>query len=111
MNNNPGYNNPNYIMSDEELLKFYNDRFNELDKDIIEKSKETILSVLREEDREKISEAISKSPTRWTGGYHFNWGMKIRNLLRDKVCLDDKLATGNWDDYYAQCVEYALGLR
>jgi NADH:ubiquinone oxidoreductase subunit F (NADH-binding) len=98
-------------MSDKELLKFYNDRFNELDKDIIEKSKETILSVLREEDREKISEAISKSPTRWTGGYHFNWGMKIRNLLRDKVCLDDKLATGNWDDYYAQCVEYALGLR
>ena len=42
---------------------------------------------------------------------HNGFGLRVRNMLRDLVCLDDDLPTGNWDDYYSQLVEASIGLR
>jgi hypothetical protein len=54
-------------------------------------------------------------------GWHFDQGMQIRNLLR-QVIKDRELPLfpewygpevdeGNWDDYYVQCLEAAVGCR
>lgn len=42
---------------------------------------------------------------------HFEYGMKIRNYLREQVCLDADLPSGNWDDYYLTLLEIACDLR
>jgi len=54
--------------------------------------------------------------------WHFGQGMAVRNVLRGAI-RDAELpdfpewygeladGTGNWDDYYIQCVEAAAGLR
>lgn len=98
--------------SDEiEFLNYLNEQFNELPDEIIEKSKQTILSALDKSDIEKIRAAIDKDPLHWIAPYHFNWGMRIRNLLRDRVCLDCELPSMNWDNYYSQLIEYAVEKR
>ena len=58
-----------------------------------------------------IREAYREDPEHWWALSHFTWGMTIRNLLRDKVCLDQELPSRNWDDYYVQLVEIAVGVR
>jgi len=100
-----------YALSDAEFTAFHEERFAELSNDIIIKSENAIRKALREEDIKEIQKAIEKSPIHWASQYHFNFGMKIRNLLRDKVCLDDKLPSGNWDDYYVYLIECAVGMR
>jgi hypothetical protein len=60
---------------------------------------------------EQIKEEYEKDPGHWCTPYHFSWGMFIRNKLRDNVCLDDKLPSGNFDDYYVRFVEIAVGAR
>lgn len=42
---------------------------------------------------------------------HFQWGMGCRNALRTAGFKDDQLPQHNWDDYYVQVVEAAVGLR
>jgi hypothetical protein len=100
-----------YALSDSDFIIFHEERFAELSNDIIIKSENAIKEVLREKDIKEIQKAIEKSPIYWASQYHFNFGMKIRNLLRDKVCLDDALPSGNWDDYYAYLIECAVGMR
>lgn len=54
--------------------------------------------------------------------WHHSDGMAIRNLLREHGIRDAELPGlpevydgedygGNWDDYYVQCLEAAVGLR
>lgn len=50
-------------------------------------------------------------PIHWWASYHHGWGTAIRNSLRDHVCTDAELPSGNWDDYYIQLVEIACGAR
>ena len=105
------FDDPNYVMTDKEFVLFHEERYAELLEGIKIKAKIVINDALREEDKENIKQAIKENPIHWIAPYHFNWGMKIRNLLRDKVCLDDQLPSGNWDDYYTYCIEDALGMR
>lgn len=58
-----------------------------------------------------IREAHKEDPKTWWAESHFYWGMTIRNLLREKVCLDDELPSKNWDDYYVALIEIAVGVR
>lgn len=54
--------------------------------------------------------AYNKSPKDWTVGYHFGWGMAVRNLLREKGFGEDYFKVHNLDDIYAPLVEEALQL-
>ncbi len=45
-----------------------------------------------------------------TLGHHW-FGMQFRNVLRDGDLLDGVLPSGNWDDYYVQVLEIAIGVR
>lgn len=43
---------------------------------------------------------------------HLDWGMRVRNLLREHVALDGALPFGHgWEDCYVEVVEVAVGLR
>jgi hypothetical protein len=97
------------IMSDEEFIQFNKDKLYELDPWIVIKSVMVLseLHPLMEETREMHKQ----DPVHWMSPYHFSAGMAIRNLLRDKVCQDDQLPSGNWDDYYVQLIEIAAGCR
>jgi hypothetical protein len=98
-----------HMMTDAEYVQFHKDRLYELDPLIVKESVKVLseLHPMMEETRELYKE----DPVHWISLYHFTTGMAIRNLLRDKVCRDSKLPSGNWDDYYVQLVEIAAGCR
>jgi hypothetical protein len=98
-----------HVMSDEEFVQFHKDRLYELDPLIVIKSV-MVLSELHPM-MEETKELYKEDPVHWVSPFHFSTGMAIRNLLRDKVCLDDQLPSGNWDDYYVQLIEIAAGCR
>ena len=76
-----------------------------MDSDLFEKA----IQVFREHNTiaslHHIHYEMEINPGLWWAGSHFFWGMRVRNMFRDLVCLDDKLPSGNWDDYYIQVVE------
>lgn len=78
---------------------------------IVSNSVSALKTILDENTINQIREAYNNDSENWYVGYHFGWGMKIRNFLRDNVCLDDQLPTGNFDDYYIQFVELVCELR
>ena len=104
-------NEPIKMLSTEEFVQFHNNRWFELPLEIKEKAKICINEILTIESKVNIIEAYEKDPVYWISPYHFGWGMTMRNHLREYVCTDDQLLSGNWDDYYTQCVEYAPDLR
>ena len=111
MNKNKNFGKLILPMSDTEFVAFHKERFAELSDDIIIKAENAIKEYLSVGDVDIIKEAIKSDPIHWASLYHFNSGMEIRNLLRDKVCLDDVLPSGNWDDYYVCLIECAVGMK
>jgi hypothetical protein len=105
----------NILLDDLEFMKQADDRLYELPKWIVEKSVKVLQETLDVETVQTIKKLWKINPVNWFAGSHFSWGMAIRNLLRDKVCLDDKLNENekyqNWDNYYVQLVEIAIGVR
>lgn len=103
------------IMKDDEYTQYHSERFAELSEWIIAKSVSVIQKALNYGDVLLIQEHIKENPVFWVAPYHHGWGTAIRNLLRDKVCTDDKLPGSpedkNWDNYYVYLVEVAIGLR
>ena len=98
-------------MDKAEFKRFHDERWFELDS----KLKHKAVAVLTDElDASTFSQIVllhNVDPVHWIGLNHHGWGTGIRNLLREKVALDDALPTGNWDDYYVQAIEAAAGLR
>jgi hypothetical protein len=78
---------------------------------IVHKSVEALKTILTDEILRNTRKLHTADPEKWWALYHHGWGTGIRNFLRDKVCLDDQLPSGNWDDYYIQLWEMACGLR
>ena len=61
------------------------------------------------ESRELV-ELYEENRTGWYIPFHFSWGVSVRNWLRESIS-DDMLPTGNWDDYYVEVIECAIGVR
>lgn len=95
----------------DDISYILNNAINNLDKDIVNKGILHIKEILDSDTIEQIKIEHKNNPKSWWALYHHGWGTAIRNSLRDKVCFDDKLPSGNWDDYYIQIVEMALDLR
>lgn len=55
-----------------------------------------------------LKEDRKEDPEKWLAKIHLHLGMRIRNELRENVCLDDELISGNWDDYYGEYLDKAL---
>ena len=78
---------------------------------IIEKSVSYLKSIFTESLINDIIRLYKVNPDSWWAEHHFDWGMRVRNALRDGVCSDSILPSGNWDDYYVQMIELACELR
>ena len=108
-------NNKYHQMTDNEFVQFHEDRYNKLPKWIVYKSIDVLKQELPERTKKEFREAYYEDPINWMSQYHFWGGMSIRNLLRDKVCLDQELSENeeyqNWDNYYTKLVELAIGVK
>jgi predicted AlkP superfamily phosphohydrolase/phosphomutase len=104
-----------HIMTDEEYIQFHNDRLAELEPWIVEKAVAVLNNPEYNELLKETRKLYKEDPVHWMAPYHFYTGMTIRNLLRDKVCLDDQLTTKeeykNWDNFYVQILEITAGCR
>jgi len=96
---------------EEGFAEFHDRMLRECPTWIVDKAVEFLKRNIPSEVKEQIKEEYKIDPVHWCSPYHFSWGMFIRNKLRDNVCTDDKLPSGNFDDYYVRFVELALGLR
>lgn len=95
----------------EDVTIHHDKMYKELPEWIANRGIEQLISLISVEDVQKIKDEYHKDPDTWWAAYHHGWGTNIRNFLRDKVCLDDRLPSGNWDDYYIPLVEIAVGVR
>jgi hypothetical protein len=59
----------------------------------------------------EIKNAYRKDPKNWYVGYHFGWGMSVRNLLREKGFGEEYFKIHNLDDIYVALIEEALELH
>ena len=83
-----------------------------LDHEFVEKVVAFLRVYFTQEARDEIRALIDKGGlSHWIGGIHHGWGTAVRNLLRENGFTDDMLPDKNWDDYYGQMVEIAVGAR
>ena len=83
-------------------------------KEIPEELKNPALVMLKKElayVSVEIRKAYQSSPNDWYVRHHFNWGMSVRNLLREKGFGEDYFKIHNLDDIYIALVEEALALH
>jgi hypothetical protein len=59
----------------------------------------------------EIRKAYVADPKNWYIGYHFGWGMAVRNLLRQKGFGEKYFHVHNLDDIYIALVEEELELK
>lgn len=103
------------IPTDEEFNAHHEKCFNELSKEILLKAVEVLTNDFAEGDKKFLVNLYKSTPSetkaQWFIEYHHYDGMAIRNLLRRNGLLDEQLPSGNWDDYYVQVMEVAIGVR
>lgn len=104
------------ISIDKEFNNHHEKCFNELPKDIlIEAVKLLKEKNLTDENIIQLQLLYNEQPTEnkslWFIGFHHYEGMYIRNFFRENGLLDEQLPSGNWDDYYTQVLECAIGVR
>jgi hypothetical protein len=98
-------------MNDVEYAKYLDDKYNEIPKEFLVKCVEFLKNEIQEETKDEIYKAYQDNGLNWIGVGHFHFGMYIRNKLRSAGFLDECLPDGNWDDYYIQVLEDAVGIR
>lgn len=92
--------------------EYFNQKLAEMPKDFLEGSVNFLKGYLPENVKQSIIEVYEEfGLIDWIGNNHHGWGTGIRNALRDAGFLDDQLPNENWDDYYIQVVELAVGIR
>jgi hypothetical protein len=94
--------------------QYYDEKLAEIPKEFLDK----VVNFVKEDfgkDPEMIEEIKAayeeQGPIQWAIPAHHDWGMHIRNTFRNQGFTEDNLPDGNWDDYYIQVIELALGLR
>lgn len=92
--------------TDEECVQMF--------KDLTPEVKAPALAMLADELKTvvpEIKKAYAADPDGWYVGYHFGWGMAVRNLLREKGFGEEYFKIHNLDDIYVALVVEALGLK
>lgn len=96
----------------DEDKQYFDEKFNEIPQEVLEKASAFLIGYIPAGEQILIIEEIKeKGLMDWAIPHHSFWGMSIRNNLREAGLTDDLLPDKNWDDYYIQVIEYALGLR
>jgi hypothetical protein len=98
-------------LADEEFDKFHDERLAELPNKFVNNCVTFLKLEIPEYAKDNIKIEYKKDPIYWCVPYHLNWGMGIRNSLRQAGFTDDLFPTNNLDDYYVRLIEIACGLR
>lgn len=98
-------------MNDQEFSDMLDEKYKEIPSVFLNDCVNFLKSELSDETKTSIVELYNEKGSNWIDGHHFGWGMSIRNLLRENGFADDMLPDKNWDDYYIQVVECAIGVR
>ena len=99
--------------TDKEKRKYLEEKIKELPVEIITNAIEKITQVIQANNPELFNDLANEKNDfgyEWIDRTYFGFGVRVRNMLRDLVCNEDKLPEGNWAFYYAQLVEMSLGL-
>lgn len=103
------------IPTDKEFNAHHEKCFNELPKDILHKAIQIFNDDTNFNERKFLINLYNIAPidtkALWFIPYHSYEGMVIRNKFRRSGLLDEMLPSGNWDDYYVQVMECAIGVR
>lgn len=92
--------------------EYFDQKLAEIPKDFLFGAVNFLKNDLSHDEKHIILERYKeKGLIDWIEGEHHGWGMSIRNALRTEGFTDDQLPDGNWDDYYIQVVEIAVGIR
>ena len=86
-----------------ECLEMYKNISQEIKKPVIEMLKNQLIP-----DMKEIKKLMLLKKEDWWIGYHFGWGMGIRNLLREKGFGEEYFGIHNLDDIYINLVEEAV---
>jgi hypothetical protein len=93
--------------------EYYDKKFAEIPQEVLDKALTIINSELDDQTKQWAKDLfILKGPIEWAISLHHGWGTAIRNMLRTTGGLSDNLLPDkNWDDYYIQVIEAAIGVR
>lgn len=94
--------------------EFHDNRYAEIPQETKDKAKEIILDYLGASGLFVVKDAYYRLGYHWIHNEkfgHFDFGMRVRNILRTHGILDEQFKSGNLDDYYCALIEYATGLR
>lgn len=72
---------------------------------------EWFFHVYDKENEKIIQERKPGMPPPYLMHPHSTFGMGLRNALRDTPIVELELPSQNWDDYYIEVLEIALGFR
>ena len=93
------------------MSEYLDKKFNEIPKDFLKEVVEFLEKEFTDEAKEAIRTLHKENGEDWAIPFHSDWGMGIRNALRQADFVDRMLPDNNWDDYYIQVVEAAVGIR
>ncbi|MBZ4649269.1 hypothetical protein [Thermosipho sp. (in: thermotogales)] len=94
--------------------EYFEKKLKEIPKNVLEKAVKFLKDNIPNDAKEYYIEMYNKNKhlIDWFLLEHFRSGMTIRNMLRKDANLSDYLLPDkNWDDYYIQVLEIALGIR
>jgi hypothetical protein len=92
--------------------KYYDDRINELPKETVDALVGFVKRNIEYGTRSDIKNLIRDNGLiKWALPFHHDWGMDARNEFRALGYKDVDLPSKNWDDYYIQIIEIAIGER
>jgi hypothetical protein len=98
-------------LAEMDLRAYHDARMRELPEPFVRSCIDLIAGSLSPISRAALRAAVEEDPQTWWALEHFNFGMSIRNQLRQAGYKDDQLPSGNWDDYYVPILEAAVGAR
>jgi hypothetical protein len=104
------------IPTNKEFNEHHEKCFNEMPKDILIKAVQLLKEKnLTDENIIQLQTLYNEQPIKnkslWFIEFHSYEGRYIRNFFRENDLLDEQLPSGNWDDYYTQVLECAIGVR
>lgn len=99
--------------AEDDLEAYYDEKLGEIPPEFLRRAVAFLQRELPDEVKAQVRAAYARYGSQWIikESQHFGWGVTVRNTLRECGLTDDHLPDQNWDDYYQQVVEVALGLR
>lgn len=93
------------------MNEYFDAKLAEIPRDFLKDCVAFLRSEIPDYIQANIRTLYESEGSEWAIPFHHEWGRNIRNALRLAGFFDSRLPDKNWDDYYIQVVELAVGIR